>query len=71
MSGLAGPAPPGEAQRPLMTHPRLPPPRPRRPAGAGAVTDNTWEELVLKSPVPVLVRTIQAAAVVCGSKQAA
>ncbi|KAL4452776.1 hypothetical protein ABPG75_008438 [Micractinium tetrahymenae] len=24
-------------------------------AGAGAVTDNTWEELVLKSPVPVLV----------------
>ena len=24
-------------------------------SGAGAVNDNTWEELVLKSPVPVLV----------------
>jgi len=24
-------------------------------AGAGAVNDNTWEEIVLKSPVPVLV----------------
>lgn len=23
--------------------------------GAGAVNDNTWEEVVLKSPVPVLV----------------
>lgn len=35
--------------------PSLPLPPRCAHAGAGAVTDGTWEELVLKSPVPVLV----------------
>lgn len=74
------PMSPPARQQPAGTRARSPPPCPlvslhsTAPcshswmAGAGAVTDSTWEELVLKSPVPVLVSRQAGAA---GAAQAA